>query len=165
MTAAHAQNSPDVSFVKVIRDREGSPAHRILITAHNDEARKVLGYPKGVVSLTFLHVNATDLIALSESRGLIVSEGEYPAISEIRVVDSFGHVVAIDSDSPMFIVDPDGTIVQSAADRVFGISDSRVAHWTSPGTHTSITIRIPRQPGESAKAAIVFLMDQFLSPK
>ena len=158
MTAAFLQNSPDLQIVPT------GHADAVRIIVLTDDARKYLMLDNIVAvggSVTLATTDANRLIERAEHIGLIVSNGPEPAV---RVVDGAGRPATVDSYATLYIVDPDGTIIRSEFSETFGIADSRVAHWTSPGTHTSVTVRLPRQPGEAAKQAIVFLMDQLLKP-
>jgi len=74
-----------------------------------------------------------------------------------------GQTVATVKSDTMFQVRQDGTIVAGHFDDTTNPIGTTRRTWVIPGIHTEITIRIPSQPSHSAKAAIVFLMDELFS--
>jgi len=80
-----------------------------------------------------------------------------------NIIATNGTQSVIGTTDTMFQVRQDGTIVTGHFDDTTNPIGTTRRTWVIPGIHTEITIRIPSQPSHSAKAAIVFLMDELFS--
>lgn len=161
MTAAHLQNSPDVTVHPT-----GQPGI-VRVTVNTVDALNILALGSLVSvggSVTLVTSDANRLIGRAETSGLFVSTGTAVASDPVRVTDLAGNPGTILYCDRFFTIGTDGTIVASMIPQSTVANGSRVANWVTPGTHESHAISLPVRPSKAAKAAIMFLMDQLLQP-